>query len=132
MGKAYFEFLEEEFQGLTSQVQEALKRCVLENSKDSAVDIPQLFTRCHAIYQQMRVEVQSQRKPEFRDRLTLYSIQLTALLEHYQNSQFDRAPNDTTTTATASNSLQRQKLPHQPARQEVTFTFTIDDDDNML
>lgn len=126
MGKAYFEFLEEEFQGLTSQVQEALKRCVLENTKDSAVDIPQLFTRCHAIYQQMRAEVQSQRKPEFRDRLTLYSIQLTALLEHYQNSQFDM------TTATASNALQRQKLPHQPARQEVTFTFTIDDDDNML
>ena len=136
MGKAYFEFLEEEFQGLTSQLQEALKRCIKDNTTDSAVDIPLLFTRCHAIYQQMRAEVHSQRKPEFRDRLTLYSIQLTALLEHYRNFQFvdhlDAAAAASTTTATTVPHHRQQPKTPQQARQEVTFTFTIDDDDNML
>ncbi len=116
MGKEYFEFLEEEFQGLTSQVQEALKQSMKEKTTDSVVDIPLLFTRCHAIYQQLKAESQSKRRTDFRDRLTLYSIQLTALLEHYQNSQFE------------PESPQPREV-----REEMTFTFTIDDDtDNML
>lgn len=121
MGKEYFEFLEEEFQGLTSQVQEALKGCMQANSFDSKIDIPSLFTRCHGIYEQMRAEATSNQKrgqnPEFRQRLTLYSIQLTALLEHYQNLQFEAYP----------------ESPSSPPREvmsELTFTFTIDDDDD--
>lgn len=117
MGKEFFEFLEEEYQCLTSQVQEALKQSLKEKTTDSPVDIPLLFTRCNAIYQQMRAEsTRSKRRSDFRDRLTLYSIQLTALLEHYQNSQFETAE-----------SPQPREL-----QQELTFTFTIDDDDDHM
>jgi hypothetical protein len=138
MGKEFFEFLEEEFQGLTSQVQEALKQESLHASKtitdgdskdygsssDSSVDIPVLFTRCHAIYQQMRAESRQAktRTPEFRERLTLYSIQLTALLEHYQNSQFEDDDDDDDEPPSAS-------AAPSPHRKELTFTFTIDDED---
>lgn len=131
MGKEFFEFLEEEFQGLTSQIQEALKQelLLLRNAQSSTtngnedntppIDIPVLFTRCHAIYQQMRAEARRamKRTPEFKDRLTLYSIQLTALLEHYQNSQFGEEPTVVPSEAPS------------PKLRELTFTFTIDDED---
>jgi len=134
MGKEYFEFLEEEFQGLTSQVQEALKQCAHNDSaRDSAVDIPLLFTRCHAIYQQMRAEARSskarksQQHQEFRDRLTLYSIQMTALLEYYQSSQFDEESAAARPSKSSSSSSSSSRTP----RKELTYTFTIDED-NML
>jgi hypothetical protein len=154
MGKEYFEFLEEEYMGLTSQVQRALKQeqqqkqqkqdnIQNQNDPTDKVDLPLLFTRCNAIYQQMRIE--SRKTPEFKERLTLYSIQLTALLEHYQNSFFppstDSAP-ATSVPNTNRNTAAPASTPPtvQPTnaavptestmRQELTFMFTIGDDDD--
>jgi len=173
MGKEFFEFLEEEYMGLTSQVQRGLKQQEQqrqqqqhqkqtndgEEQKESntntttaddeatvPIDLPLLFTRCHGIYQQMRVE--SRKNPEFKDRLILYSVQLTALLEHYQNSVFP----PTTATANANDTVRRsmtttdqmsksnktssgipplsKAAPSSTMRQELTFTFTINDDDD--
>lgn len=78
MGKEYFEFLEEEFQALTTQLQQALG-----GSSDSLDNkaVEKQFTRCGAVYQQMRAE--AVRDKEFKDRLNLYKIQLKAFEEHY-------------------------------------------------
>jgi hypothetical protein len=123
MGKDYFEFLEEEYMGLTSQVQQGLKQLALNHhqadeaqgptgtavvghdNNATVVDLPLLFNRCHAIYQQMRIEARTNR--EFLDRLTLYSVQLTALLEHYQMVCFPATPtapetSSSTTTGTTT------------------------------
>ena len=146
MGKEFFEFLEEEFQALTSQVQEALKQeSLLKNDSSSLsseiVDIPVLFTRCHAIHQQMTAE--SRRRTttstnnnaslEFRDRLVLYSIQLNALLEHYQNSKFlGTAENEVDPSSENAN---QGAVKSSDNRRELTFVFTIDgeeEDTNLI
>jgi len=150
MGKEYFEFLEEEYMGLTSQVQQGLKQqqvAAQDRPNNVSVDLPLLFTRCQAIYQQMKVE--SRKNPEFKERLTLYNIQLSALLEHYQSSLFPptaAAPLTTETTTTNDNKKTAKAstksadavsvvpMPTKAAastlRQELTFTFTINEEDD--
>lgn len=76
MGKEYFEFLEEEFQALTTQLQQALGA---PDCDGKAVE--KQFTRCEAVYQQMRAE--AVRDKDFKERLMLYKIQLKAFQEHY-------------------------------------------------
>ena len=176
MGKEYFEFLEEEYMGLTSQVQRGLKQqqqqqeqqdkaTAAHRQPDGAnqhvssssidqhhdrIDLPLLFTRCQAIYQQMQVE--SRKNPEFKERLTLYSIQLSALLEHYQSSLFPPPPLPAaaanavvaprTTNASAAKGPDAVSAVASPTkatapssssaalRQELTFTFTINEEDD--
>jgi hypothetical protein len=173
MGKEYFEFLEEEYMGLTSQVQRGLKQQQQQQEQqDKAtaaqqqpdgtnqhvssssidqhhvrIDLPLLFTRCQAIYQQMQVE--SRKNPEFKERLTLYSIQLSALLEHYQSSLFPPpplpaataavvVPRTTNASAKGPDAVSAVAPPTKAAapsttaalRQELTFTFTINEEDD--
>lgn len=151
MGKEYFEFLEEEYMGLTSQVQQGLKQqqvAAQDGPNTVRVDLPLLFTRCQAIYQQMQVE--SRKNPEFKERLTLYNIQLSALLEHYQSSLFPptaaAAPLSTTKTTNTNNKTSKAstkasadavsavpaptKAAASTLRQELTFTFTINEEDD--
>jgi hypothetical protein len=134
MGKHYFEFLEEEYQRLTSDVQEALKHRSAANNqqqqgsttdvggetaitttapatKDNVV-VDQMFSRCYAVYQQMKSEVRKAKREtpalgrEFHDRLHLYSLQLTALQDHYH---------------------QTLKQQQQEETEEIVFDFTVDD-----
>lgn len=174
MGKEYFEFLEEEYMGLTSQVQRGLKQQQQQQEQqDKAtaahrqpdgtnqhvssssidqhhdrIDLPLLFTRCQAIYQQMQVE--SRKNPEFKERLTLYSIQLSALLEHYQSSLFPPpplpaaaaavvvAPRTTNASTRGPDAVSAVASPTKATapsssaalRQELTFTFTINEEDD--
>ena len=79
MGKDYFEFLEEEFQMLATQLQRELGS---EECDGKAVE--KQFTRCGAVYQQMRAE--AVRDKDFKERLVLYKIQLKAFEEHYTNT----------------------------------------------
>ena len=80
MGKDYFEFLEEEFQALTTQLQQELGAPTAEYNGKS---VEKQFLRCGAVYQQMRAE--AARDKDFKDRLVLYKIQLNAFEEHYRN-----------------------------------------------
>ena len=150
MGKEYFEFLEEEYMGLTSQVQQGLKQqqvAAQDGPNTVRVDLPLLFTRCQAIYQQMQVE--SRKNPEFKERLTLYNIQLSALLEHYQSSLFPAAaaaPLPKTKSTNTNNKMSKAstkasadavstvpsptKAAASTLRQELTFTFTINEEDD--
>jgi hypothetical protein len=116
MGKSYFEFLEDAFQVLTSQVQSALAEEVRDqqnlateedkyasegsfigdNNSDSSVStetktvtLPMLFTRCRGIFQKMYFEAESD--PEFQDRLDLYKIQLQSLTKYYAEMEAERA-----------------------------------------
>ena len=82
MGKAYFEFLEEEFQALTSQLQKTLSAAEDSNMLETQ------FTRCQAVMQQLRAEAVND--AAFQDRLQLYKIQLQALQDHHDKSKNDR------------------------------------------
>ena len=127
MGKHYFEFLEEEYQRLTSEVQEALKQRAMSTTATTTISsiatdaatagidasqVDQMFSRCYAIYQQMKAEVRKAKRTtpdlgqEFKERLHLYSIQLTALQENHQATQKEESA---------------------AQKQEITFTFSIDD-----
>lgn len=118
MGKHYFEFLEEEYQRLTSDVQEALKQRAMDTSNNATTEsnaiqrVDQMFSRCYAVYQQMKAEVRKAKREtpnlgrEFNERLLLYSIQLTALQENHQATK---------------------DPPKTIEKQEITFTFSIDD-----
>mmetsp|Transcript_13830 Transcript_13830/g.32308 ORF Transcript_13830/g.32308 Transcript_13830/m.32308 type:complete len:93 (+) Transcript_13830:255-533(+) len=85
--KTYFEFLEEEFQVLASQLQTNLAKIASDQSYDNP-DAPeavakasQQMARCQAVLQQLRVE--SRNQSDFSDRVELYKIQLEALkMEH--------------------------------------------------
>lgn len=121
MGKAYFEFLEEAFQSLTSEVQKSLALLDSEESTASTIKnvdgtlkatkftigdldddndfdrdggssvmfpksnatIPQLFTRCRAIFQKMYFEAKTD--ADFQERLGLYRLQLQTLVSHYES-----------------------------------------------
>mmetsp|Transcript_15729 Transcript_15729/g.17365 ORF Transcript_15729/g.17365 Transcript_15729/m.17365 type:complete len:118 (-) Transcript_15729:72-425(-) len=106
--KTYFEFLEEEFQVLTNELQKSLAQISsttaaaqcrssdfqkssnnndndnINSNNDNEVmmavqvaTIGRQLTRCRAVYQQLRTECQGD--IEFKDRLSLYKIQLEAL-----------------------------------------------------
>jgi ubiquinone biosynthesis protein Coq4 len=105
--KTYFEFLEEEFQVLTSELQKSLAKIssIADHSSDfnsnnnnnnnnntnnnndemvAATAAGKQLTRCQAIIQQLRTECKGD--TEFKDRLSLYKIQLETLrleLERY-------------------------------------------------
>lgn len=96
MGKDYFEFLEEEFQGLATQLQRLLAQAQDVNNNDSSssstIDndadaenrkLELQLTRCQAIFQQMEAQVKGD--ADFQERLDLYQIQLQALHTHYQS-----------------------------------------------
>ena len=55
MGKEYFEFLEEEFQALTTQLQRDLAAAA-QSPETTNKAVEKQFTRCEAVYQQMRAE----------------------------------------------------------------------------
>lgn len=84
MGKTYFEFLEEEFQALATELQRALAEAIqqIHQTEDRSMALEQRFQRCEAIYGQLRRE--AGRDKDFRERLPLYKIQLDALREHYK------------------------------------------------
>ena len=95
MGKAYFEFLEEEFQALTSQLQKALSTAAAATTTmggdthttkgdETKRLLDTQFTRCQAVLQQLRAE--AAKDTAFQDRWELYKIQLQALQEHYSKS----------------------------------------------
>lgn len=93
MGKDYFEFLEEEFQGLTTQLQLLLAKAQeksnnIDDGNDKDDDSSSInrslelqLTRCQAIFQQMKAQVKGD--AEYKERLALYQIQLDALNQHY-------------------------------------------------
>ena len=86
--KTYFEFLEEEFQVLTSELQKSLATISSiadhssdfnsnNNSNETVAAATQQLTRCQAVLQQLRTECKGD--TEFKDRLSLYKIQLETL-----------------------------------------------------
>lgn len=88
MGKEYFEFLEEEFQALTSQLQKSLAAAAVEEAQGNRSDTKNVetqFTRCQAVFQQLKAEASND--AAFQDRFQLYKIQLQALKEHYRKSK---------------------------------------------
>mmetsp|Transcript_19578 Transcript_19578/g.37016 ORF Transcript_19578/g.37016 Transcript_19578/m.37016 type:complete len:110 (-) Transcript_19578:59-388(-) len=99
MGKAYFEFLEDEFQALTSQLQKALSTAAATTTtggdtgttttenKDAKHLLDTQFTRCQAILQQLHAEAAKDKA--FQDRWELYKIQLHALQEHHYTPKED-------------------------------------------
>jgi hypothetical protein len=89
--KTYFEFLEEEFQVLASQLQTNISKIAADTSYDNP-DKPKAVatagkqvSRCKAVLQQLRAECKSD--PDFKDRANLYKIQLEALTIEYQRHQ---------------------------------------------
>jgi hypothetical protein len=82
--KTYFEFLEEEYQSLSSQLQTSLALANAEEhgsiSNNSAVTMDKQLSRCKAVFQQLKAE--SRGDTEFKERVYLYKIQLDALQEH--------------------------------------------------
>lgn len=132
MGKHYFEFLEEEYQRLTSDVQEALKQRAIILGQQSALssspspptatsmktrEIDVLFSRCYAVYQQMNSEVGKAKREapglghEFQDRLHLYSVQIAALQDNHRQ----------TTTELNKQQKQAQGSPTE----EIVFDFDV-------
>ena len=93
--KTYFEFLEEEFQVLTSELQKSLATISSiadhssdfnsnNNNNETVAAATKQLTRCQAVLQQLRTECKGD--TEFKDRLSLYKIQLETLrieLERY-------------------------------------------------
>ena len=86
--KTYFEFLEEEFQVLTSELQKSLATISSiadhssdfnsnNNNNETVAAATKQLTRCQAVLQQLRTECQGD--IEFKDRLSLYKIQLETL-----------------------------------------------------
>lgn len=92
MGKDYFEFLEEEFQGLASQLQKLLAEVdggstTLGSNNDSEQKQRQIklqWTRCQAIFQQMKQEIKDD--TDFQERFELYAIQLQTLATYYRSN----------------------------------------------
>jgi ubiquinone biosynthesis protein Coq4 len=94
--KTYFEFLEEEFQVLTSELQKSLATISSiadhssdfnsnNNNNETVAAATKQLTRCQAVLQQLRTECKGD--IEFKDRLSLYKIQLETLrieLERYR------------------------------------------------
>ena len=89
MGKSYFEFLEEEFQALTNQLQLSL---AAPPSPSSTAGIQAQFTRCQAVLQQLKREARTDL--EFQDRLYLYEHQLYVLQDFFQHIGKDTSPNE--------------------------------------
>lgn len=87
MGKAYFEFLEEEFQVLMTALQKSLATYKDDdkNNNNNTTSIATQFTRCRAVLQQLRAE--AAKDDAFQERLALYKIQYTALDDHWQELQ---------------------------------------------
>lgn len=87
--KTYFEFLEEEYQALSSELQTSLAVAHAEEqgsiSNNSVAVLEQQLSRCQAVYQQLRAESRGDR--EFKERVQLYKIQLEALQGHLQQEQ---------------------------------------------
>ena len=93
--KTYFEFLEEEFQVLTNELQKSLATISSiadhssdfnsnNNNNETVAAATKQLTRCQAVLQQLRTECKGD--TEFKDRLSLYKIQLETLrieLERY-------------------------------------------------
>lgn len=86
--KTYFEFLEEEFQVLTSELQKSLATISSiadhssdfnsnNNNNETVAAATKQLTRCQAVLQQLRTECKGD--TEFKDRLSLYKIQLETL-----------------------------------------------------
>ena len=86
--KTYFEFLEEEFQVLTSELQKSLATISSiadhssdfnsnNNNNETVAAATKQLTRCQAVLQQLRTECKGD--IEFKDRLSLYKIQLETL-----------------------------------------------------
>ena len=92
--KTYFEFLEEEFQVMTSQLQTNLAK-VASDTTDAYDYTPEAMAavatagkqlpRCQAVLQQLRSECKGD--SEFKDRVNLYKIQLEALRLEYERHQ---------------------------------------------
>ena len=86
--KTYFEFLEEEFQVMASQLQTNLATIASDTSYDNPDKIPAIskagkqLARCQAVLQQLQAE--SRKDSDFKDRATLYKLQLEALKGEYQ------------------------------------------------
>mmetsp|Transcript_9350 Transcript_9350/g.23279 ORF Transcript_9350/g.23279 Transcript_9350/m.23279 type:complete len:93 (+) Transcript_9350:59-337(+) len=86
--KTYFEFLEEEFQVMASQLQRNLATIASDTSydnpeKDSKVSTAgKQLARCQAVLQQLKAECRKDN--EFKDRASLYKLQLEALRAEYQ------------------------------------------------
>ena len=86
--KTYFEFLEEEFQVLASQLQSNLSVIAADTSYDNPEKVKAVasaktqLARCQAVLRQLLAESRSDR--DFRDRANLYKIQLDALREEYR------------------------------------------------
>mmetsp|Transcript_15531 Transcript_15531/g.31918 ORF Transcript_15531/g.31918 Transcript_15531/m.31918 type:complete len:170 (-) Transcript_15531:171-680(-) len=85
--KTYFEFLEEEFQILASQLQNNLAGIASDDRYDSP-DAPEAVTkagkqlaRCQAVLQQLLAECR--KDSDFKDRAALYKIQIGALKQEY-------------------------------------------------
>jgi hypothetical protein len=82
--KTYFEFLEEEYQALSSQLHTSLSLANIEEhgsiSNNSAATMDRQLSRCKAVLQQLRAE--SRGDTEFKERVHLYKIQLDAMQEH--------------------------------------------------
>ena len=89
--KTFFEFLEEEFQVLASQLQTNLAKIASDTSYDNPDKIGAVSTagkqlaRCQAVLQNLLAE--SRKDSEFRERTTLYKLQLEALKAEYQRHQ---------------------------------------------
>ncbi len=86
--KTYFEFLEEEFQVMASQLQKNLATIAADTSYDNPQKMGRVsnagkqLARCQAVLQQLQAE--GRRDAEFKDRASLYKLQLEALKAEYQ------------------------------------------------
>jgi hypothetical protein len=91
--KTYFEFLEEEYQSLSSQLQSSLSKAAAttdeNNNDDDTVTTTTTtrtmqiqLTRCKAVLQQLKSECKGD--AEYKERVKLYKIQLDALEQHFQ------------------------------------------------
>lgn len=115
MGKSYFEFLEEEFQALTSQLQVSLSA---PQTASSSAGISTQFTRCQAVLQQLKQE--ARKDQEFKDRLGLYEIQLKAFQD------FNNNENCSTTATSRSQDTPSSSSSSSDNRQEITFKTWIE------
>jgi hypothetical protein len=90
--KTYFEFLEEEYQSLSSQLQSSLSKAAATTDEDNIIDdsitttttrtMQIQLTRCKAVLQQLKSECKGD--VEYKERVKLYKIQLDALEQHFQ------------------------------------------------
>ena len=89
--KTYFEFLEEEFQVMASQLQTNLSKIASDTSYDNpekpgaVATAGKQLSRCQAVLQQLKAECRTD--ADFKDRANLYKLQLEALKEEYKRHQ---------------------------------------------